>query len=176
MSERKQKADYTNELNKDLLQMLGVEDLPEAANAKEKEYDSEYDSAEEEFTELDELSDELPETEAFSRVEYLTPRRTQKSDKKSAKRQKSVSKKSGRDNQRTKHASPWKETAATQVVHPRKTTLKTKSASPAPRAKEKKKKHRSSGDMHFLLMSIGIAVGVLVTAGALVYISLLFLH
>lgn len=103
-----------------------------------------------------EYTDELP------KVEYLTPRHVQKSDKKS-----------GRNNQRTKHASPWKETAATRDARPRKTTWKaehTKSVS------KTKKENRDSGNIHFLLLSIGIAAGVLVTAGALVYISLLFLH
>lgn len=53
----------------------------------------------------------------------------------------------------TKHASPWKN------------TLKTR-----------KKKHRSSRDRYFLLLSLGIAVGVLTAAGLLIYGSLLFLH
>lgn len=124
MSEREKRTDYTNELNNDLLQMLGV----------------------------DEPSENLTEREKFSGVEHLTPRRTQKPDEKSARRQKSISKKSDRDNQRTKHASPWKETAATRTTHPHKR------------------------DLHFLLLSLGIAAGVLVTAGGIVYISLLFLH
>ena len=48
----------------------------------------------------------------------------------------------------TKHASPWKDTA------PAENTLKTR-----------KKKHRSSRDRYFLLLSLGIAVGVLTAAG-----------
>ena len=59
----------------------------------------------------------------------------------------------------TKHASPWKDTA------PVENTLKTR-----------KKKHRSSRDRYFLLLSLGIAVGVLTAAGLLIYGSLLFLH
>ena len=59
----------------------------------------------------------------------------------------------------TKHASPWKDTA------PAENTLKTR-----------KKKHRSSRDRYFLLLSLGIAVGVLTAAGLLIYGSLLFLH
>ena len=57
----------------------------------------------------------------------------------------------------TKHASPWKDTA------PVENTLKTR-----------KKKHRSSRDRYFLLLSLGIAVGVLTAAGLLIYGSLLF--
>ena len=58
-----------------------------------------------------------------------------------------------------KHASPWKDTA------------------PAENASEsRKKKHRSSRDRYFLLLSLGIAVGVLTAAGLLIYGSLLFLH
>ena len=59
----------------------------------------------------------------------------------------------------TKHASPWKDTA------PAENTLKTR-----------KKKYRSSRDRYFLLLSLGIAVGVLTAAGLLIYGSLLFLH
>lgn len=59
----------------------------------------------------------------------------------------------------TKHASPWKDT------DPAENTLKTR-----------KKKHRSSRDRYFLLLSLGIAVGVLTAAGLLIYGSLLFLH
>ena len=40
----------------------------------------------------------------------------------------------------------------------------------------RKKKHRSSRDRYFLLLSLGIAVGVLTAAGLLIYGSLLFLH
>ena len=57
------------------------------------------------------------------------------------------------------NASPWKDTA------PAENTLKTR-----------KKKHRSSRDRYFLLLSLGIAVGVLTAAGLLIYGSLLFLH
>ena len=64
-----------------------------------------------------------------------------------------------RDTTYTKHASPWKDTA------PAENTLKTR-----------KKKHRSSRDRYFLLLSLGIAVGVLTAAGLLIYGSLLFLH
>lgn len=59
----------------------------------------------------------------------------------------------------TKHASPWKDTV------PGENTSKTR-----------KKKHRNSRDRYFLLLSIGIAVGVLLAAGLLIYGSLLFLH
>ena len=58
----------------------------------------------------------------------------------------------------TKHASPWKDTA------PAENTLKTR-----------KKKHNLF-PRYFLLLSLGIAVGVLTAAGLLIYGSLLFLH
>ncbi len=60
---------------------------------------------------------------------------------------------------KTKHASPWKNTVPVDDTSERR-----------------KKKHRNSRDRYFLLMSIGIAVGVLTAAGLLIYGSLLFLH
>lgn len=59
----------------------------------------------------------------------------------------------------TKHASPWKDTVPVENT-----------------SKTRKKKHRNSRDRYFLLLSIGIAVGVLTAAGLLIYGSLLFLH
>ena len=60
---------------------------------------------------------------------------------------------------RTKHASPWKDTALAENT-----------------SKSRKKKRKSSRDRYFLLLSIGIASGVLIAAGLLIYGSLLFLH
>ena len=59
----------------------------------------------------------------------------------------------------TKHASPWKDTVPVDNT-----------------SKSRKKKHRNSRDRYFLLLSIGIAIGVVTAAGLLIYGSLLFLH
>ena len=60
---------------------------------------------------------------------------------------------------KTKHASPWKDTVP--IEHTSKT---------------RKQKRKSSRDRYFLLLSLGIAAGVLTAAGLLIYGSLLFLH
>lgn len=59
----------------------------------------------------------------------------------------------------TKHASPWKDNVPVDNT-----------------SKSRKKKHRNSRDRYFLLLSIGIAIGVVTAAGLLIYGSLLFLH
>lgn len=60
---------------------------------------------------------------------------------------------------KTKHASPLKNTVSAEHT-----------------SKTRKKKHRNSRDRYFLLLSLGIAAGVLTAAGLLIYGSLLFLH
>lgn len=66
----------------------------------------------------------------------------------------------GEKNQaRTKYASPWKETVPAENT-----------------SKNRKKKRKNSRDRYFLLLSIGIAIGVMTAAGLLIYGSLLFLH
>ena len=67
--------------------------------------------------------------------------------------------------QRTKHASPWKEAAVTQNLNQGR-------EKPTP----KRSRHKDSGNMRFIIMTICIVIGVLAAAGALIYISLLFLY
>ena len=40
----------------------------------------------------------------------------------------------------------------------------------------KRSRHKDSGNMRFIIMTICIVIGVLAAAGALIYISLLFLY
>ena len=150
MSERENRTDYTDALNEDLIRALGMQ---RTAEASEEETRSE-------------LTDQ-PEKEAYEE-EYDVPEfeyLTSQMDTVKPKKKNSTGKNKQRSTQRTKHASPWKEAAVTQNLNQGR-------EKPTP----KRSRHKDSGNMRFIIMTICIVVGVLAAAGALVYISLLFLY
>ena len=153
-------------------------DLPELDELPKEEDLPELDELPEEETlsELDELSEEdLPEKEdsfeieGFPEFKYLTQTPAVTARKK---------KKNGKNNDR-KHASPWKEAAANPNAAPRKekkTAGSTSTLKKRQPEKTKVKKHKDTGDRRFIIMTICIVLGVLAAAGALIYVSLLFLY
>lgn len=150
MSERENRTDYTDALNEDLIRALGMQ---HTAEVSEKETRSELtDQPEKE--EYEEEYD-VPEFEYLtSQMDTVKPQKKHNSGKNKQ-----------RSKQRTKHASPWKEAALTQNLNQGR-------EKPAPR----RSRHKDSGNIRFIIMTICIVIGVLAAAGALIYISLLFLY
>ena len=150
MSERENRTDYTDALNEDLLRALGMQHTAEAS-PKEPQT---------------ELADQ-PEKEAYEE-EYDVPEfeyLTSQMDTVKPKKKHNAGKNKQKSTQRTKHASPWKEAAVTQNLNQGR-------EKPAPT----RSRHKESGNIRFIIMTICIVIGVLAAAGALVYISLLFLY
>lgn len=150
MSERENWTDYTDALNEDLIRALGMQHTAEASEEETRSELTDQPEKEEHEEEYD-----VPE------FEYLTSQM----DTVKPKKKHNTGKNKQKSTQRTKHASPWKEAAVTQNLNQGR-------EKPTP----KRSRHKDSGNMRFIIMTICIVIGVLAAAGALIYISLLFLY